>query len=269
MGSKYLTDLATVCRNAGLPVREYGGWQTRARGSGGYDSGRPTHVMAHHTASPTSWSGQKDADYCAVGDEDAPLSNLYLDRDGVVWVLAAGATNTNGSGHDYWGGGVPDNSMNSYAIGIEANGGYGSAWPQVQQEAYVTLCATLCDHYNIPTKHVRGHFEWAPDRKVDPSGPSNWSSGSASWNMDQFRADVEAGGDMPLSKEDIDKIAEAVWSKMIDTTGKDAGIDPQPARYWLQRTYLIVRQNLSGFNGKPATDPTLLKQIKTDTGKIK
>lgn len=267
MGSRYLTDLADVCRSVGLTVKEYSNWKTRARGSGGYDSGRPTHVMVHHTASPPSWSGQKDADYCAVGDEDAPLSNLYLDQAGVVWVLAAGATNTNGKGRDVWGGGVPDDSMNSYAIGIEANGGYGYAWPQVQQDAYVKLVSKLCGHYGISNNCVRGHFEWAPDRKVDPSGPSKWASGSASWDMDGFRRDTLEGDDMPLSDEDIDKIAEAVWAKVIDTTGKDADIDPQPARFWLQRTYLIARQCLGGFSGHPATDPTMLKQIYTATKK--
>jgi hypothetical protein len=143
--------------------------------------------MVHHTASPTSWSGQKDADYCALGDEDAPLSNLYLDRDGVAWILAAGATNTNGKGKDTWGGGVPNDSMNSYAIGIEANGGAGASWPEVQQDAYVTMVSALCRHYGIPTHQVRGHFEWAPDRKVDPAGPSRWATGNNSWDMGGFR----------------------------------------------------------------------------------
>ena len=62
-------------------------------------------VMVHHTASGSSWDGQKHADYIAEGDEDAPLSNLYIDRSGLVWVIAAGATNCNGKGHDWWGGG--------------------------------------------------------------------------------------------------------------------------------------------------------------------
>ena len=61
MGSRYLTDLADVLRAAGLAVTELDGWRDRARGSGGYDDGRPTHVMVHHTASPPSASGESDA----------------------------------------------------------------------------------------------------------------------------------------------------------------------------------------------------------------
>jgi len=237
--------------------------------------------MVHHTASPPSWSGQRDADYCTVQDSDAPLANLCLDRDGVVWVCAAGATNTNGKGKDTWGGGVPENSMNSYAIGIEANGGYGSDWPKVQTDAYVTLINGLCSRYGIPANNVRGHFEWAPTRKVDPAGPSPWATGNASWNMLGFRSacsgarplppdtgggSAEGEDDMPLTDADIDKIATAVWAKVIDTTGPGDPA-PQPARYFLQRTFLIARQYLGAFNNKPASDPTMLRQVFDNTKK--
>lgn len=198
MGSRYLTDLASVIRNAGLPVKEYSGWQSRARGSGGYESGRPTHIMCHHTASSSSQNGQPDADYIAEGSGDAPLANLYIDRQGLVWVLAAGATNTNGKGRDTWGGGVPDDSMNSYAIGIEAgNNGTGEAWPTVQQDNYVRLVKALMAGYGIPLGHVRAHFEWAPDRKIDPAGNSRYATGGNKWNMDQFRTDCYAPAPEP------------------------------------------------------------------------
>lgn len=269
MGSLYLTDLADVCRVEGLEVVEMDGWQTRARGSGGYEPGRPTHVMVHHTASPPSASGEPDANYCTHIDEDAPLCNLYLDRTGLVWVCAAGATNTNGKGSDWWGGGVPDDSMNSYAIGIEANGGYGSEWPMEQQAAYTWLIAALCDSYGIDRNCVRGHFEWAPTRKVDPAGPSQWSPDDSSWDMDAFRraCGTEEETDMPLSDDDIARIADAVWRYEFDTTQGSANIDPQPARYWLQRAYLIVAQYLGGFSGHPAKNPTMLKEIHDNTKK--
>ena len=193
MGSRYLTDLGDVLRRAGLDVIELDGWQTRARGSGGYDSGRPSVVMVHHTASPASSSGEGDALYSALYDEDAPLSNLCLDRDGIWWILATGATNTNGAGGPL--AGVPEDSMNSHAIGVEANGGYGDAWPAVQTNSYVAGVAALCQAYGIG--EVFAHFEWAPSRKIDPAGPSPWATGGASWNMDRFRADVDAGASSP------------------------------------------------------------------------
>lgn len=270
MGDRYLTDLADVCRRAGGDVVEYDDWQRRSRGSGGYDSGRPTHVMVHHTASPPSWSGQRDADYCTVQDEDAPLSNLYLDRDGVVWVLAAGATNTNGKGSDWWGGGVPADSMNTYAIGIEANGGYGEAWPNAQCDMYVALVGVLCAAYAIDTHCVRGHFEWAPTRKVDPSGPSLWSSSSASWNMDNFRITCDnyalSGGtedDMPLSNEDIKRIAKAVWDEAIQGDQPD---ESKPARWRLRQIHGMCRHYLGGWKeSQPPPEMSLLKQIDENT----
>jgi len=263
VGSVFLTDLADVLRRAGCTVREHGDWQYRARGSGGYEPGRPTSLMIHHTASPPSWSGQRDADYCTFQDEDAPLANLCLDRDGVWWVLAGGATNTNGKGADTWGGGVPNDSMNSYAIGCEANGGYGSAWPDVQCEAYVVGSQALCAAYRIPNNNVRGHFEWAPTRKVDPAGPSRWSTSSASWDMGRFRADVaatggstEGGDDMPLSDDDIARI----WNYPVD--------DGKPAKWWVEQTQRIVRNYLGGVKedqAPPAT--TMLRQIYDQTKK--
>lgn len=167
----YLTGLAEWLRGAGVNVREYDGWQTRARGSGGYSS-LPLCVMWHHTASPRSWDGQKDADYCAVGDPDAPLANLYIDRSGTVWVLAAGATNTNGKGNSiaFSRGTVPADGMNTRAIGIEmGNDGVGEEWTQAQVDAaFITsnVCNAQCG--NRPDD-VATHNYYAPDRKIDPA----------------------------------------------------------------------------------------------------
>jgi hypothetical protein len=192
VGSRYLTDLAAVIRATGLEVIEVSGWQTRARGSGGYDSGRPNHVMIHHTASPASADGWPDVNYCTYHDEDAPLCNLYLNRGGIVWVCAAGATNTNGSGRDPCGV-TPDDSMNSHAIGIEAgNNGTGELWPDAQENAYLVLVEALGVAYGIPVGRVHAHAEYAPTRKVDPAGPDRWATGAATWNMHAFRGDLIA-----------------------------------------------------------------------------
>jgi len=189
MGARYLTDLADVCRRTGWPVIEVDGWSQRARGSGGYDGGRPNHVMIHHTASGPDSDGWPDVNYCTFGDSDAPLCNLYLARDGTIYVCAGGATNTNGSGSDpcYV---TADDSMNSSAIGIEAgNGGTGEPWPADQQVAYADLCDALCDAYGIGIEQIHGHAEWT-SRKVDPAGPSDWADGADTWDMDAFRDDV-------------------------------------------------------------------------------
>lgn len=193
MGARYLTDLADVCRSAGWPVIEVDDWQNRARGSGGYDAGQPGHVIVHHTASPPSSDGWPDVNYCCYGNPDSPVGNLYLARDGTVYVMAGGAANTNGTGSDPCGL-IPDDGMNSRSIAVEAgNAGTGEPWPPAQQSSYVALVAALCAAYGIGVARVHSHFEWAPGRKIDPAGESAYASGADMWDMDQFRADVAAG----------------------------------------------------------------------------
>lgn len=202
MGSRYLTDLADVVRAAGLDVQEEPGWESRARGSGGYNPGLPNHVMIHHTASGPSSDGQPDVSYCCYGSENRPVANLYLARAGKVWIMAAGATNTNGQGGDPCGT-IANDSMNSSAIGIEAgNNGTGEPWPTAQQDAYITLCAALCTSYAIPVGRVHSHAEWAPGRKIDPAGPSRWAA-TGTWDEHAFRADVAtySGGAPPPPPE--------------------------------------------------------------------
>ena len=155
---------------------------------GGYSSGLPCAVMIHHTASGPSSDGQPDVNYMCYSADARPIANIYLARTGIVWVMAAGATNTNGSGGPL--GPVSGDSMNSSAIGIEAgNNGTGEPWPEAQQRAYTQLCSALCKHYGIPVGQVWSHCEWAPGRKIDPAGPSKWAA-SGTWNEDSFRGDV-------------------------------------------------------------------------------
>ncbi len=190
--SRYLTDLAQVLRSAGLSVVEVADWKTRARGSGGFASGRPTHIMWHHTASNTTPAN--DVNYMCYVSPDEPIANLLFARDGSVWVMAAGATNTNGEGVDTWGGGVPDDSMNTHAIGCEiANTGTGEPYPNAQQNSVSAAAKVLGAHYGIPSHNHRAHFEWAPGRKIDPYGPSRWNGDANTfWDMNRFRADLLA-----------------------------------------------------------------------------
>ena len=196
MGSRYLTDMANVLRRAGLNVTEVNGWQTRARGSGGYN-GNPQAIMVHHTAGRAGASSSSEVQYMTYGSPDAPLANLYVGRAGDVWVMAAGATNTNGKGGPL--GPIPKDGMNSRAIGIEiGNNGVGEPYPQAQQDATIKTVQTLSQTYGVPAAQVYAHFEWAPTRKIDPSGPSRWSNNqNAKWDMNRFRNDVGSSGPPP------------------------------------------------------------------------
>jgi hypothetical protein len=195
-GGRVLLDLADVLRRAGPRVREVDGWQQRQRGGTGYGQVDPIGIVVHHTASSSGWNGQPDVNFLALECDVAPMSNLYVDRSGQWWVLAGGATNTNGTGGPW--GPIPLDSANSRVIGIEAgNNGVGEPWPDVMQDAYVAGVAALADAYDVEPGNILAHHEWAPTRKVDPAGPSRFGSinGSHSWDMDRFRAAVsEARG---------------------------------------------------------------------------
>jgi hypothetical protein len=196
---KTLTDLADVCRSTGYPVVEVESWQERGRGgaggdkTGGYEADAPNHIIVHHTASGPDSDGWPDVNYMVYGHQDAPCGNLYLSRDGTVYVMAGRAANTNGSGQDPCGI-VADDNMNAKSIAIEAgNNGVGEPWPGPQQDSYVKLCAALGAAYGIGEGQVHSHFEWAPGRKIDPAGESNYAVGGDMWDMNRFRGDVGGG----------------------------------------------------------------------------
>lgn len=170
MGSLYLTEMADWFRAAGLDVVEYEGWKTRSRSSGGYESGRPWGVMWHHTASSTS--PENDASYMCYGSSDRPIANLLIARNGFIWVLGAGATNTNGKGSGvHWSrGAVPTDSMNTYAVGMEiANSGVGEAYPEAQIDAAFGASVAIIQNLGLADSDVSEHFTWAPTRKIDPA----------------------------------------------------------------------------------------------------
>jgi N-acetylmuramoyl-L-alanine amidase len=202
--SIWLTNLAEVLRNAGLPVQELINWKTAAFPSWGGFEEPPSHIMCHHTASNPSTDPSGDLNYITVTHPLKPICNLYLSRSGTFYVVAAGQVCTNGAGSSKpWNGGVPDDTMNLHAISIEAaNNGIGERWSDAQIHSYVHGVAALCKAYNIPNSHVRAHFEWAPSRKIDPAGQSPYATGSFKWDMNKFRADVAAVNSVtPPSKE--------------------------------------------------------------------
>ena len=189
------------------------------RGSGGYEPGRPVAVIVHHTASGAGSDGQPDVDYI-VNCADEPLANLYLARSGAVWIEAAAATNTNGTGGPL--GPIPTDQANTHVLGIEAgNNGTGEPWPDAQQRAYTTLVTALCDAYLIPSTACYSHAEWAPGRKIDPAGPSRWA-GAGTWPMDKFRADVAAGWPGPDVPPPLPPTEELPVTYILESTANDS-----------------------------------------------
>ena len=201
----FLTSLADWCREVTDDVDEHPGWETRGRSGGvDYEQGRPWCVVWHHTAS----SDQSLEDYHATGSDNAPVCNLDIASDGRVIVIAAGPTNTNGKGRDLRTskGTVPADSMNSYALGIEFyNNGVGQPWPQIQIDVGFAVIANIQRHLGLTPTDLFTHYQYAPDRKVDPATAAavqgfwqpNSCTGSGTWNDDDLRTEAVRRWDTP------------------------------------------------------------------------
>lgn len=207
MGATFLTWIPDALRAAGVAVVEYDGWQTRARSSGGYDPAGPLCVMWHHTASRTAPAN--DANYMCHVSDSRPIANLLVARDGTVWVLAAGRTNTNGRGNPmrFSRGTVAADTMNNYAVGMEiANGGYDDPFPQVQIDAAFTASNVINARVGNRPDDVAGHHDYAPGRKIDPNNnvsvqgpwrPRSDGTTAAAWLLADLRAECVARATAP------------------------------------------------------------------------
>src|SRR5699024_9177846 len=158
------TRLERAVKNAGVKYKKVSGWASRGHGT----MGRVESVIAHHTAGPKS-GNSPSLNVVAYGRPglSGPLAQLFLARDGTVYLVAAGIS--------YHAGRVSSSTYsNSHAIGIEAeNTGLSndSPWPSGQIDAYAKLCKALCKEFGLSTSRVRGHKEVAvpKGRKPDPS----------------------------------------------------------------------------------------------------
>lgn len=274
MSGRYLTDLDFVLDAAGLSVITWSGWQTRARSSGGYADGRPWCVMWHHTASMSD--PEQDAAYIADGDPDAPLANLLIDRAGVVWLIAAGATNTNGKGYalSFSRGTVPDDQMNTYAVGIEiANNGIGEPYPAAQIDAAFTASLAICAAEGLDPADVAGHDDWAPDRKIDPATANAvqgaWQpkpvNSSGSWSLVDLRDECwrRAGATPVPPKPPIPQPGppEEDQMKLLAYTDDNAtvwigdGLIRRPVPDLAQLNNLVALRLIVYADGTPIVDP--------------
>lgn len=202
-----LHQAADILRSKGLTVEEIPDWKTTSRSDDRsvYSEGRPTHFMHHHTASPITAHNSHDrcireSRALQILEPNEPISNFAVCPHGCWFTVCAGPSNTNGVGVDVWHPSghplrVPENSMNSYAMAVEIlNNGVGEPYTDGCQNALVIGTAALCIAYNVGAYENRGHFEWAPTRKVDPAGPSQWmnpADKNKRWNMNAFRATIQ------------------------------------------------------------------------------
>lgn len=197
-----LNRLAAALRANSVTVDLLPGAQGRSarKFTNGYYAGCQASCV-HHTGS-SGTNPHNDIQYILQGKGTGyVISNAYTWRSEVpkVTLIASGPTYTEGTGGPL--GIIPANRGNDFCFSNETAGGMGAAFPPGQQRAVEILhrevnkqAAELWNWPGDPFSRDRlfSHFEWAPGRKVDPKGASQWSTGYTMWDMDAFRRSVAA-----------------------------------------------------------------------------
>ena len=174
--------LERAVKNAGVKYKKVSGWASRGHGT----MGSIQSVICHHTAGPKS-GNSPSLNVVAYGRPglSGPLAQLFLARDGTVYLVAAGIS--------YHAGRVSSNRYaNSHAIGIEAEATGLDSWPAHQINEYAKLCKALCKEFGLSTSRVRGHKEVAVPRgrKPDP----NFSMSDFRKKVGGAKGGVSSGG---------------------------------------------------------------------------
>jgi hypothetical protein len=236
----YYADMCDVAAAAGCRVSVPSvcvGWERRARSSGGFPA-PPLAVFWHHTASNTT--PLNDLSYMINGNPDAPVGNWLVDRDGICYPIAAGASNCAGKGgpSSFSRGTIPADGGNTRGWQIEcANSGTGGPWPVAQIDATFTLSNALNARVgNQPTdviSHAVGSGGGWTNRKIDPATAAAVQGGwrprsvnsSGTWSLDDLRSEcaARAASDFQpveddVTQADIDAIVAAVVAQLPAAT---------------------------------------------------
>jgi hypothetical protein len=296
MGGIYLDWLADELRAAGGNVVEYDTqWKRRARSSGGF-AAQPLGVSFHHTAGASGASAKSECDYMCVaaGNSNKPTANIYIARDGTIWVLAAGATNTSGKGGPLTlsRGTVGTDCANTTTVGMEmGNNGVGEPWPEVQIDAAFLASNAINRRLGNQPTDVFSHNLYAPSRKIDPAtaaavqGP--WKprscTSSGTWSTDDIRAECARRATTtptppaPTPEEDDDMATvPAIWRMDNDNAPFAVymnGQSPLGYKVWLPSGMYQAFQNLCKINGWSTmvniqTDPNMFKAFGPVLGPI-
>lgn len=186
--------LPDVIADEGVIVKARPGWEKRcARRKTASDTGNqrtgqpypftPVAVLNHHDALNEQTPVDRCLDIMENGRPDlpGPLCNLWLDDDGLCYVISAGNANHAGKGSsavldrvkrdlaplgDARVRNLADDTIgNQWFIGIEVNGADGILTPK-QQDALVRINAAICRHELWTPNRCIHHREWTK-RKPD------------------------------------------------------------------------------------------------------
>ena len=220
-----LTNLASILRDAGLRVVEESDWKKR-----GSDTFGPLRGFTiHETRGNINSTVEGEINVLINGRPglSGPISQLFLSRIGVWYVIASGTCHHNKVG---WAG--PNIGLgNDNLLGIEAQHALNEQWTNVQYESYVAGTAALCEAYGISVNRIGGHKEHQPGDKTDPS-----------FNMDTFRQRVAVA--MREEDEDMPSVDE-VWAKSFAEYTDENGNDVRDKRTVADILYATHRATLA------------------------
>lgn len=186
------SNLPARLRAAGLTVVEISGWEKRRRPN----AFAPRGVLWHHTGGKEKpgtegayarWMFLEGRD-----DLPAPLCQLSIDRNGIVYVGAAGRANHAGKAKAS--GTMPAGDGNELYVGVECHNDGKEGWSPAQYAAMVATGRVLSAVLKVGADRHRAHRETSVTGKWDPG----------LLDMDRFRADLASTTTptQPESEED-------------------------------------------------------------------
>jgi hypothetical protein len=245
-------------RQWGFAVTEWSGCYGRSNG-GGWSAGVPVgHVNHHYVCSMNPDQGYIN-NLCA-NLANGSVVNWFADVHGVAYLIGTGPMNHAGTGNQS----VLDRtrsdqpppgpasssgsiSGNSHYSGTECqHPGDSTPWPGPMLDVMVAINAAEFLQWGYSAQRAINHFEWT-NRKIDMSaggGPSD------SWAGDELRRRVGArmsGDDMPLTDDDITRVADAVWGRMMEPAGMN-----QPAYAVLIQAHHAAQTAEKSHEERPA-----------------
>lgn len=183
-----LTWLADRLRAAWPLVEEHPGWETRTLRSFIYY--KPKGIINHHTAGSSILYNYPDPPYWP-NDRLENSCNVTIKPNGVIAVLNSGWAYDSGQGAPEVLEAVKNDeplpplsgltssiSGNAHFIDAEVqHRGDGGDIEPIQYEALIAFNTVVCREMGWdPRYRVIGHYEWAPDRKIDPYWDHQWKS---------------------------------------------------------------------------------------------
>jgi hypothetical protein len=194
-----------VAEVTGSRVIEGDAWKRR-----GHEYTRaPVCVTWHHTAN--DWTDVDGVDLGILSFElhkyaSTPGNNVNIHPDGTVYLLAAGATATNGAGTQLsFSRGMGGKNSTTFTMEIHNPGNGGKPYPQAQIDAAFAVSNAinrLCG--NLATD-LCTHYEYAMTRKTDPA-PATAVQGAwvprpcthaGTWHHDDIRAEAVRRWEQP------------------------------------------------------------------------